>query len=184
VEHGKVARTDKLHRTIVGSAPHDESRELPRESALAENAVGVLHHAIQREAGFSQAAKRGVEVAHEHRRGNTLAGNIAQHKKQAAVCFEKIAVIAAHHPSGLIMVVHVPALWCQARFRQEGALDACRQGKIAFQGALFGGRKMVQAEAHQWIGQQALRFNRVVARLAQPERSLIDTAQRGVHSRQ
>src|SRR5712691_7721353 len=88
VKHGEVARADKLHRTIVGSSSHDESRELPRESALAENAVGIFHHAIERQTGFAEAAKRCMKVAHEHRRGNPLAGNISQHKEQATVCFE------------------------------------------------------------------------------------------------
>src|SRR5713226_4601744 len=148
VKHGKVASADKLHRTIVGSASYDESRELSRESALAENAVGVFHHAIERETGFGEAAKRCMKVAHEHRRSNTLAGNIPQHKEQAAVCFEKIAVITAHHAGGLIVVPHVPASWCQAGFRQESALDACGQGKIALQGTLFIARKMVEAEPH------------------------------------
>src|SRR5712664_1482064 len=148
VKHGKVARADKLHRTIVGSSSHDESRELSRESALAENAVGVFHHAIERETGFGEAAEGCMKVAHEHRRSNTLAGNIPQHKQQAAVCFEKIAVISAHHAGGLIVVTRVPSFWCQTGFRQESALDACSQGKIALQGALFGGRKMVQTETH------------------------------------
>ena len=184
VKHGKVARADKLHRTIVGSSSHDESRELSRESALAENAVGVFHHAIERESGFGEAAKRCMKVAHEHGRSNTLAGDIPEHKEQAAVCFEEIAVIAAHHAGGLIVVAHVPAGWRQTGFRQESPLDACGQGKITFQGALFGARKMVQTETHQRIGQQALRFNGVVALLAEPKCSLIDAAQRGVHGRQ
>src|SRR5260370_32371839 len=123
VKHGKVACTDKLHRAIVGSSSHDESRKLPRESALAENAVGVFHHAIERETGFGEAAKCCMEVAHEHRSGNTLARNISQHKEQATVCFEEIAVIAAHHACGLIVLARVPAIWCQAGFRQETALQ-------------------------------------------------------------
>src|SRR6267378_8562663 len=97
VKHGKVARADKLHRTVVRSSSHDESRELSRESALTENPVGVLHHAIERETGFGEAAKRCMKVAHEHRRSNTFAGNIPQHEEQATVGFEKIAVIAADH---------------------------------------------------------------------------------------
>src|SRR5260370_35980522 len=83
VKHGEVARADKLYRTIAGSSPNDEGRELPRQGALAENAVGVLHQAIDRETGFGEAAKRCMEMAHEHRRGNTLAGNIAEHEEQA-----------------------------------------------------------------------------------------------------
>src|SRR3984893_14425509 len=97
VKHGKVARAHKFHRAIIARPSHDESRELSRKSALAENAVGVFHHAIEGETGFGKASKRRMEVAHEHRRSNALSGNISQHKEQAGVRFEKIAVIAAHH---------------------------------------------------------------------------------------
>src|SRR5260370_34219708 len=79
VKNRKMARADKLHRTIVGGSSHDESRELSRESALAENAVGVFHHAIERETGFGEAAARGMKVAHEPRRRHTLARNTYQH---------------------------------------------------------------------------------------------------------
>src|SRR2546422_11756292 len=41
-----------------------------------------IYHAIERETGFGEAAKRCMKVAHEHRRGNTLSGNIPQHKEQ------------------------------------------------------------------------------------------------------
>src|SRR5439155_21057006 len=95
VKHGKVPRADKLHRTIMGRPSHNESRELSGESALAENAVGVCHHAIEFQTGFGEAAKRCMQVAHEHRRGNTLAGNIPQHKEQATVGFKEIAIVAA-----------------------------------------------------------------------------------------
>jgi hypothetical protein len=66
VKQRKVARADKFHGTIVGSAPHDQSRELSGESAFAENAVGVFHHAIERETAFGETAKRCMKVAHEH----------------------------------------------------------------------------------------------------------------------
>src|ERR1700756_2790176 len=78
VKHRKVPRADKLHRTIMGSSSHNESCELSGERALAENAVGVCHHAIEFQTGFGEAAKRGMQVAHEHRRGDALAGNIPQ----------------------------------------------------------------------------------------------------------
>src|SRR5438552_8194699 len=87
VKHGKVPRADKLHRTIMGRPSHNESRELSGESALAENAVGVCHHAIELQPGFREAAKRSMKVAHQHRRGYALAGNIPQHKEQAAIGF-------------------------------------------------------------------------------------------------
>src|SRR5206468_11630193 len=148
VKHGKVPRADKLHRTIMGRPSHNESRELSRQSALAENAIGVFHHAIELQPGFREAAKRSMKVAHQHRRGNTLAGNIPQHKEQATLCFEEIAVITAYHACRLIVITDVPPNWCQARFRQEPALDARSHGKIALQGALFGACKMVQTEPY------------------------------------
>src|SRR6266481_9826753 len=128
MKQGQMPRADKLNGTVRSRTSHDESRELSGESALAENAVGVFHHAIERESGFGEAAKRCMKVAHEHGRSNTLAGDIPEHKEQAAVCFEEIAVIAAHHAGGLIVVAHVPAGWRQTGFRQESALDACGQG--------------------------------------------------------
>src|SRR6266853_3372387 len=142
VKHGKVTRIDKLHRTILGNSSHNESRELSRESALTENAVGVFHHAVERETAFGEAAKRCMQVAHEHRRSNTFAGNIPQQKEQAAVCFEEVAVIAAHHADRLIVIANVPAGWRQVGFRQEAALNACGQRKIALQGTLFGAGQM------------------------------------------
>src|SRR5713101_6363240 len=83
VKHGKVAGVDKLHRTIAGHSSHDDRRVLSCESALAENAVGAFHQPIEREAAFGETAKRGMEMAHQHRRSNTLAGNIPQHEEQA-----------------------------------------------------------------------------------------------------
>src|SRR5258708_19774969 len=79
VKHRKMARADKLHRTIVGGSSHDESPELSREGALAENAVGVFHHAIERETGFGEAADRCIKWVHDHRASNPLSGNIPQH---------------------------------------------------------------------------------------------------------
>jgi len=43
---------------------------------------GIFHHAIERETGFGEAAERCMKVAHEHRRGNTLAGNIPSIKRK------------------------------------------------------------------------------------------------------
>src|SRR5213082_1714098 len=74
VKHGKVPRADKLHRTIMGRPSHDESRELSGERALAENAIGVFHHAIELQTGFGEAAKRCMQVAHATFRSLAEAG--------------------------------------------------------------------------------------------------------------
>src|SRR5258708_224130 len=84
--------------------------KVSRGSALAENAVGGFHQAIEREAAFGETAKRCMQMAHQHRRSNALAGNISQHKEQATICFEEIAVITADHAGGLIVVSHFPTI--------------------------------------------------------------------------
>ena len=60
-------------------------------------------------------------------------------------------------------------------------MDACGKREITLQSALFNTRKMVETEPHQRIGQQPFWFNGVMARLAKPECSLIDTAQGFIH---
>src|SRR6266404_1153495 len=123
VKQREMARAYKFHRAIVRSSSYDESRELSGKSAFAEDAVGVFHHPIEWEAGLGEAAKRGMEMAHEHRRSDTLAGDIPDHKEQAAFCFKEVAVIAAHHPSRLIVIANAPACRRQTELRQERALN-------------------------------------------------------------
>ncbi len=181
VKHGQMPGADKLHRTVASCAAHDESGKLSRESALAENTIGILNHAIERETGFSESTKCCVQMAHQHGRGNAFAGNIAQQEQQSIAGLKKIAIVAAHHVGGLIVVADFPSSGRQVRFRQEHALDICGQRKIALQRALFGGRKMVEAKTHQRISQQAFRFNAAVAGLADSEGTLVKTAQRTVY---
>ena len=176
VKQREMARAYKFHRTIARSSCYNESRELSSKSAFAEYSVGVFYHLIKREASLSEAAKRCMQVAHEHRRSDTLAGDVPDHEEQAAFCFKEVAVVAAHHPGGLIVVANAPACRRQTELRQESALDACGQGKVTLQGSLLRTRKVVEAEAHQRIRQQAFWFDGVVALLTKPECTLIDTA--------
>src|ERR1700722_781217 len=85
VKHGEVPSADKLHRTVASGSPYDDGRQLAPEGALAENTISILNHAIERETGFGENAKCRMQMAHDHGRGNTLAGNIPQHKEQTAV---------------------------------------------------------------------------------------------------
>src|SRR5438034_5265302 len=79
VKHGKVARADKLYGTIVGCSSHDEGCKLSGKSALAENTVGVFDHAVELQTGFCEAAKRGMKVAHEHRRSEEHTSELQSH---------------------------------------------------------------------------------------------------------
>src|SRR6266852_1724455 len=95
VKQREMARAYKFHRAIVRSSSYSESRELSGKSAFAEYAVGVFYHAIEWEAGLGEAAKRGMEMAHEHRRSDPLAGDSHDHKVHAAFFFKEVAGIAA-----------------------------------------------------------------------------------------
>src|SRR5205807_399247 len=61
VKKRQMACADKLNRTIVCGSAYYEGRKLPSQSALAKNAIGVLHHAVERETRFGETAKRCVE---------------------------------------------------------------------------------------------------------------------------
>jgi hypothetical protein len=76
-----MARAYKFHRTIARSSCYNESRELSSKSAFAEYSVGVFYHLIKREASLSEAAKRCMQVTHEHRRSDTLAGDVPDHEE-------------------------------------------------------------------------------------------------------
>src|ERR1700719_1207964 len=124
VKKRKMARVDKLDCAIVCGSPHDKCCELPGQSAFAENAVGAFHHAIKRQAGLGETAKGRMQMTHEHGRRHALAGDVPQHEEQSAFCFYQVAVVAAHHASGLIVEANVPAFWRQSAVWQQAALDA------------------------------------------------------------
>src|SRR5277367_6772237 len=105
----EVAGADEFHCAILAGAADYQGGELSGESAFAEDAVGVFDHAIEREAGFGEAAEGGAEMAHEHGRSYAVAGNVAQHKEQTGLRFEKVAIIAADHAGGLVVIADVPA---------------------------------------------------------------------------
>jgi hypothetical protein len=180
MENREMAGTDELHRAIGGGAPDDEGGELPGECAFAEDAAGVFDHAIEGEARFGEGAKGGVEMAHEHGSGDAFTGNIAKQEEQAAAGLKEVAIIAADHARGLIVVVDLPAGGGEIGFGQEGALNAGGQGKIAFEGALLGAGQMVEAETRERVGEQALRLNAVVADFANAEGALLDATEGGV----
>src|SRR4029077_18754067 len=81
VKQRQMSCADKLDRTVVCSSSYDQSRELPGERAFAEDAVGVLHHSLAREAGFGEAPKCRMQLTHKHGRRYTLAGNVSKHEK-------------------------------------------------------------------------------------------------------
>jgi len=182
VKKREMASADELHGAIVRGASHDESRVLSGESAFAENAVGGFDHAVERETGFSETAKRCVEMAHEHGSSDTFAGNVSQHEEQTALRFDKVAIVAADHPSGLIVKADIPSSWRQSGIREESTLDARGQREIVLQGTLFSGRKVVETEPQKRIGQQPFRFYGLMARFAKPKGSLIEATEGVIHS--
>jgi len=56
----------------------------------------------------------------------------SQHEEQGHRLFEKIAVIAADHAGRLIVVAHVPAIWCQAGFGKSARwMRAARERSLS-----------------------------------------------------
>ncbi len=104
-----VSRADEFDGTVLRCAADHEGGELARHGALRKDAVGGFHHAIERKVGVGETAERGVEMAHEHGRGDALAGNISEQEQQAAVGFEEIAIVAAHQAGRRVVVANLPS---------------------------------------------------------------------------
>src|SRR2546423_12437754 len=71
MQQWKVAGADEFDCAVLRGASHDKGGVLAGQSALGKNAVSSLHHAVEWEIDIGEAAEGGVEMAHEHGRGNT-----------------------------------------------------------------------------------------------------------------
>ncbi len=112
-----------------------------------------------------------MQVAHQHGRGDSLAGNVAEQEKKTVFVFDQVKVIPAYQRGRLVVVSRLPLANRPVGPRQKSTLDSGGQHQVALQCALFFGRKMVQAEAQQGIAEQPVRFDGVVADFANTEGS-------------
>src|SRR5882724_1435052 len=129
-----MTSADEFDCAVLRGASHDEGGVLSGESALGEDAVGGLDHAFERQVDVGEATEGGVEVAHEHGRGYTLAGNVAQQKYQAAVGLEQIAVVSADQARRGVVVAGVEARGGEMRLGQERLLNARGWGQVSLEG--------------------------------------------------
>src|SRR6266849_10776133 len=89
--------------------------------------------------------------------------------------------VAAHRARRLVVRVDPPARDAQISRGQQAALDARGQLQIPLERALLAGRQVVKAESNQWIGDQPVLLNRVVAGLADAVGTLLHALERLIH---
>src|SRR6266403_1358839 len=162
VKNGQMSRADEFDGTIICRAAHDQGRKLPSKRAFRKNTVCSFDHSLKGKIGSSQAAKSGVQMAHEHGSGDTFARDITEKEEQSAIGFEHVAIIAADRSRRLVVIPDLPARGRQLGRRQQPLLNARREFEIGLQGALFLAREMVKAKTNKRIGQQTLFFDGVM----------------------
>ncbi len=169
MQQRKVSRAHVFNPAIRPRAPHHQRGVLPRGGAVAKEPVGQFHQSLQRELLACQAAKRRVQMAHQHGRRYAFSSDIPEQKQERPIGFDQVAVIAADQSCRLVMVARLPPGARPVAGRQKCALDARRERQIVFQGALLVAGEVIQAKTQQRVAQQAVRFDGPLAGLANPE---------------
>jgi hypothetical protein len=153
-----------------------------RERALAEDAAGALDEPDERQPQRHQRAEHGVELRHQKRGGDALAGHVAEHEVELPVlALEHVAVVAADDRGRLVVVGDVPAVVPRLAARQKPRLNLRGQLQILFERALLRGREAAEADADERVGEQALRLDGVVADLAEAVGPVLHPPERRVH---
>src|SRR6266567_6777592 len=81
----------------------DQCGVMRRQRALGENAAGMFEHALERQIYGDQGSKHGMEVRHQHRCSDALAGNVSQHEVQTRVtAIDDVTVVTANDAGRLI----------------------------------------------------------------------------------
>src|SRR5262249_57873321 len=96
-------------------------------------------------------------------RRHALTGDISKDEMKiscAVFRMDHVAVITAHRPGGLIVVMDLPAGHAQVGWRKQGPLDLRRQFEVALECALLCFREMVEAVADKWVGDHSSRCDR------------------------
>src|SRR6266404_3484071 len=151
VKNGQMPCGDEFDRTIIRCAAHDQGRKLPGKRALRKNTVCSFDHSLKWKVSSSQAAKCGVQMAHEHGSGDTFPRDITKEEEQSVIGFEHVAIIAADRPRRFVVIADLPACGRQLRRRQQPLLDARGKFEIRLQSALFLAREMVEAKTDKRI---------------------------------
>ena len=125
--------------------------------------------------------KHGAQVGGKHGRGHALAGYIGHDEVEMSVLAEQIAVIAADHSGGLIVIRDVPSGKGDVVGRQQAFLDLRRQLQIVLQRTRLLGGEAIQTDPRQGILQQPLVLDRAQAYLAHAEAAVVNAVQRAVH---
>jgi len=97
-----------------------------------------------------------VELRHQHTGGHALAGDIAKHKEELPIDGNQVAVVATDGTERGVMIARVPTTCLQVHLWQKIATAPGKpdQGHVAAQ--LVVTPSVIEAVAHQRIGQQSV----------------------------
>lgn len=176
-----MARAGNLDFAGTARASADERGELAGDGALTKHAVGHFEQGVELEPEARKRAKHGVQMGHQHRRGNSLAAHVAQQKNQFRILarsLDEVAIVAADDSRRPVKVVHPPVADVDVGLRQQSPLHARRKLEIPFECALLFAGQVIQAETREGIGKQAVLLDRIVADVAEPVAAAVHAAER------
>src|ERR1700730_13210150 len=106
-----MTRAGDFNLTITAGAPTDDRGVVPRDGAIAKEAVRDFKQGIELKTDSSKTAKRGVQVSHQERGRHSLPHYITEKKEKFAISRggrNQVAVVTAHDSRRSVLIVTAP----------------------------------------------------------------------------
>src|SRR5437867_3311274 len=98
----------QLHASVLRSSSNDKRCKLTGKRAFQKKPIGCFDDTAEGQIAVCQTAERRVQMTHEHGSGNAFSGDISAQEQEVTIGAEVVAVVAANHPCGLIVVADLP----------------------------------------------------------------------------
>jgi len=134
----------------------------------------------ERDAHGEEIAKERVNLGHEERSGDSFTGDVAEEEVERAVVLDEIAVVATDGAEGSVVIAGVPSAGAEIGRWEQFVLKLSGEIEVALQGVALGFVEVVDAVTDEWVREQAILFDGVVALFAEAEGAGGDAVESGV----
>lgn len=87
----------------------DQSGIVGCQRGFAEGPAGLAHELAQRQARGNESTEQGVQIGHQHGRGDAFARHVSEHEIEAARAgIYHVAVVAADQAGWLVLIGNLP----------------------------------------------------------------------------
>src|SRR5580698_8054511 len=148
-------------------APADDGDVISGEDLFADGAIDMGDDEVEGDAHGEEVAKERVNLGHEQGGGDAFSGDVTEEEVELAVVLDEVAVVAADGSERSVVVVGVPAAGAQLGWRQKFGLELSGEVQVSLQCVALGFIQVVEAVADEWICEQAVLLDGVVALFAE-----------------